>query len=286
MTDLLTGRQFLATALLGLGFAPLPARADVAAAVNAVRSRGCGNGGHAAASLHGSARLDEVARYLSAGLPLREAEQRAGYHAASSFSVSISEVPASGDVSGIVATQFCAQVTNPAFGEIGVWRQGTQVWIALAEPFAPPHSADRTLVSSRVLELENTARAHPRRCGGQSFAAAAPLGRNALLEKSALAYAQDMARYGYMDHTGRDGSSPQQRISAAGYSWVEAGENLASGVMDADAVVDGWLHSPGHCANLMEPAYTEMGVAFAVNPRDAAGVYWALELGRPPGRRP
>jgi uncharacterized protein YkwD len=285
MTDLLTGRQFLGAALLGLVFAPLQARADVIDAVNAVRSHGC-NGGHIAAPLHGNARLDQVARQLSAGLALREAEQRAGYHAASSFSVSISEVPASGDVSGIVATQFCAQVTNPAFGEIGVWRQGTQVWIALAEPFTPPQSADRVMVSSRILELVNVARAHARRCGGQYFAATTPLGRDALLEKSALAYAQDMARYGYMDHTGRDGSSPQQRISAAGYSWVEAGENLASGVMNADAVVDGWLHSPGHCANLMEPAYTEMGVAFAVNPHDEAGVYWALELGRPAGRRP
>jgi uncharacterized protein YkwD len=88
-----------------------------------------------------------------------------------------------------------------------------------------------------------------------------------------------------MDHTGRDGSTPQQRIGATGYSWVEAGENLASGVMSADAVVAGWLQSPGHCANLMEPAYTEMGVAYAVNPRDAAGIYWALEFGRPLVRR-
>jgi len=46
-------------------------------------------------------------------------------------------------------------------------------------------------------------------------------------------------------------------------------------------VVSGWLGSPEHCANLMDPAYTELGVGFAVNGRDAAGVYWALELGRP-----
>jgi len=284
MTDLLTGRQFRGTSLLGLVLAPLLAHADVAGAVNTVRSHGCVDGGHAAAPLRGNARLDDVARHLSEGMPLREAEQQSGYHAASSFSVSISEVPASGDVSQIVATQFCAQVTNPVFGEIGVWRQGSQVWIALAEPFAPPSTRDRRMISTRVLELVNAARAHPRRCGMQAFTATTPLQRNTLLEQSALAYAQEMARYAYMDHAGRDGSSPQQRISAAGYAWVEAGENLASGVMTADAVVEGWLHSPGHCANLMQPAYTEMGVAFAVNPRDAAGVYWALEFGRPPGR--
>ena len=238
-----------------------------------------------AAPLRGNPRLDAVARHLAEGMALREAEQRSGYHATSSFSVSISAVPASGDISQSIATQFCAQITTPAFSEIGVFRQGGQVWIALAEPFAPPQAADRALIASRVLELANAARAHARRCGGESFPAAAPLSRNARLEKAALAYAQDMARFAYMDHTGRDGSSPQQRISAAGYAWVEAGENLASGVMSADEVVAGWLHSPGHCANLMQPAYTEMGVAFAVNPRDAAGVYWALEFGRPPGLR-
>lgn len=284
MTDLLRGRQFRGLALLGLLLVPCMACADVTDAVNALRSRGCA-GGHAAAPLRGNTHLDEVARHLAEGSSLREAEQRSGYHATSSFSVSISAVPASGDISQIIATQFCGQITNPAFREIGVWRQGSQVWIALAEPFAPPQTGDRVLIASRVLELVNAARAHARRCGSESFAAAGPLSRNALLEKAALAYAQDMARYAYMDHTGRDGSSPQRRISAAGYAWEEAGENLASGVMSADDVVAGWLHSPGHCANLMQPAYTEMGVAFAVNPRDAAGVYWALEFGRPLGRR-
>ena len=285
MTDLRGRRQFLGATLLALLLAALPAQADVAGAVNAVRSSGCVGGSHPAAALRGNARLDEAAHQLSTGMPLREAEQRAGYHATSSFSVSVSAVPANGDISQIIGAQFCAQVTNPAFSEIGVWRAGSQVWIALAEPFMPPQSSDRAVIAARVLELVNAARAHARRCGTQSFAAAAPLSRSALLEAAALRYAQDMARYAYMDHTGRDGSSPQQRISAAGYAWVEVGENLASGVMSADAVVEGWLHSSGHCANLMQPAYTQMGVAFAVNPHDPAGVYWALEFGRPPGHR-
>lgn len=284
MTEPLGRRQFRGLVLLGL-LLPCLACADVATAVNSVRSQGCPGGGRSVAAVQGNARLDEVAQQLAGGASLREAEQRSGYHATSSFSVSISAVPPSGDISQILAAQFCAQVTNAAFSEIGVWRQGSQVWIALAEPFAPPQAGDHAVIAGRVLELVNGARAKPRHCGTESFAAAAPLSRNALLEKSALAYAQDMARHSYMNHTGRDGSTPQQRISAAGYDWIEAGENLASGVMSADEVVGGWLHSPGHCANLMQPAYTEMGVAFAVNPRDAAGVYWALEFGRPPARR-
>jgi uncharacterized protein YkwD len=281
MTEAKARYQPAAALLAGLLLAAASARADTAAAVNAVRSQGCPAHPAAVRPVRASARLDEVARQLGAGLPLRQAEQLAGYHAASSFSVSVSGVPASGDVRAILGAQFCTQVTDPAFAEIGVWRRGEQVWIALAQPFAPPAAAERAALAARVLELVNAARAQARRCGTRAFAAAGALRRNALLEQAALAYAQDMARHGYMDHTGRDGSSPQQRVSRAGYRWLESGENLGSGVMDADAVVQGWLHSPGHCENLMWPAYTEMGVAYAVNPQDEAGVYWALELGRP-----
>jgi uncharacterized protein YkwD len=51
--------------------------------------------------------------------------------------------------------------------------------------------------------------------------------------------------------------------------------------MTPDEMVAGWLASPEHCANLMDPAYREMGVAFAVNPHDKLGVYWAMEFGTP-----
>src|SRR5438477_241343 len=103
---------------------------------------------------------------------------------------------------------------------------------------------------------------------------------NATLEHAAERYARDLATYGYLDHTGRDGSSPAQRITRSGYRWREVGENLASGIMKPEDAVAGWLHSPEHCANLMDPAFRQMGVAYAVNPR-RDGVYWALEFGTP-----
>src|SRR5205814_1609207 len=86
-------------------------------------------------------------------------------------------------------------------------------------------------------------------------------------ELRAAQYARDMATYGYMDHTGRDGSSPEERITRSGYRWRETGENLASGIMRPEDAVAGWLRSPEHCANLMDPAFRHMGVAYAVNPR-------------------
>jgi uncharacterized protein YkwD len=132
-----------------------------------------------------------------------------------------------------------------------------------------------------VLELTNEARSRPRHCGGTYFAAAPALSPNATLERAAAQYAREMATYGYMDHTGRDGSSPEERITRSGYRWRETGENLASGIMRPEDAVAGWLRSPEHCANLMDPAFQHMGVAYAVNPRREAGVYWAQEFGAP-----
>jgi uncharacterized protein YkwD len=165
--------------------------------------------------------------------------------------------------------------------EIGTWRSGKRVWLVLAEPFTPPAPQDLSEISRRVLTLTNRARAEKRRCGATSYAAAGPLVSSVELSQVALAYAQQMASLQFMDHTGRDGSSPAQRISRSGYRWSEVGENLASGIMKPEDVVAGWLSSPEHCANLMDPRFREMGVAFAVNPHDARGVYWAMEFARP-----
>src|SRR5207244_580113 len=86
----------------------------------------------------------------------------------------------------------------------GSWRR------ALAAPVAPPAVRDRGAIGRRVLELTNEARARARHCGSAYFEAAPPLAPDAILERAAAQYARDMATYGYMDHTGRDGSSPEE----------------------------------------------------------------------------
>lgn len=280
MTDLRIRRQRAAALLVML--APLACAADVAGAVNSVRVRGCDARPGGAAALRASAALDAVAQQLAAGAPLGVALQRANYHAVTSFSASVAGVAADADVARVFTQQFCQQSTNPAFREIGTARRGEELWIALAEPFSPPARRDAAAISQRVLQLANAARAQPRRCGLKAFAAAPPLALNATLGRAASAYAQELASHAYMDHTGRDGSSPAQRVTRSGYHWRATGENLASGVMTPEEVLAGWLGSPDHCANLMDPAFSEMGVGFGVNPRDERGVYWALEFGRPP----
>ncbi len=220
-----------------------------------------------------------MARQLSHGIDLRRAEKQANYHAVASASVQISGVTDSGAIDHIVGRQFCSASTEPDFREIGAFRRGTDVWIALAQPFVPPLARDAPAISRRVLELTNAARAHARRCGGTYFPAVGPLSLNAALDQAALEHSRDMAAHSYMDHTGRDGSSPADRITRTGYKWRMVGENLASGIMTPEGAVDGWVHSPHHCANLMTARFTEMGLAFAVNSSTDAGVYWTQTFG-------
>jgi uncharacterized protein YkwD len=267
--------------VLALTLTPLAASADVLSSVNKVRAQGCPGGRGGQASLRENSHLDAVAKQLAGGMDLRRAEQKAGYHAVTSASVQISGVPDNGDIDRILGRQFCSAATEPAFREIGLYRHGPTVWIALAQPFTPPQTRDAAAISRRVLALTNEARSHARRCGGASFPAAPPLALNAALERAALAHSQDMAAHNYMDHTGRDGSSPADRITRAGYKWRMVGENLAIGVMTPEEAVAGWLQSPHHCENLMTAGFTAMGVAFAVNAASDAGVYWTQTFGTP-----
>jgi len=277
MTDSPVLRHLLMLTLLAL--APVTAAADIVTSVNKVRAQGCPGGHGGEVPLRENRQLDAAARQLARGTDLRRAERESNYHAVSSASVQISGVSNDGDVERIVGRQFCSASTQAQFREIGVFRRGTDVWIALAEPFTPPLAHDAAAISRRVLELTNEARAHSRRCGGTTFPAVPALVLNGLLERAALEHSQDMAAHNYMDHTGRDGSSPADRITRTGYKWRLVGENLATGMMKPDEAVAGWLQSPHHCANLMTARFAEMGLAFAVNPSTDAGVYWTQTFG-------
>jgi uncharacterized protein YkwD len=277
MTESPVLRHLLIATILAL--TPLTAAADIVSSVNKVRAQGCPGRRGGEAPLRENRQLDTVARELARGADLRRAEKQANYHAVASASVQISGVPDSGDIDHVIGRQFCSASTEPAFREMGAYRRGTDVWIALAQPFTPPLAHDATAISRRLLALTNDARSHARRCGSTPFAAAPPLALNTLLDNAALVHSQDMAAHGYMDHTGRDGSSPADRITRTGYKWRMVGENLASGIMTPEDAVAGWLQSPHHCVNLMTARFTEMGIAFAVNPSTDAGVYWTQTFG-------
>jgi uncharacterized protein YkwD len=89
------------------------------------------------------------------------------------------------------------------------------------------------------------------------------LNENAALTRAAQAKAEDMAAKGYFSHNGPDGKEPWEWIAEAGYSYRFAGENLAVKFNDSKDVVNAWMGSPTHRANIVKPVYQEIGVGVA-----------------------
>ena len=144
-------------------------------------------------------------------------------------------------------------------------------------PSPPAPSSD----ASAFLSAINAVRAVGRNCGSTAYPAAPALAWNAKLETAALLHSQDMASQNYFSHTGKNGSQPWDRMTAAGYMWRAAAENIAAGQPDLTTVMAGWVKSPGHCANLMSAAYTEIGMAKATNSSSGYGTYWTQDFGTP-----
>ena len=114
------------------------------------------------------------------------------------------------------------------------------------------------------------------------FRRRAPLAWNDRLTAAADAHSEDMSAKNYFSHTSADGRTLVDRVNAAGYAWTALGENIAAGYRTVDAVMNGWIASPGHCANLMNAGFAEVGVACVPGvPGNTYATYWTMELGRP-----
>src|SRR5882672_644159 len=135
-------------------------------------------------------------------------------------------------------------------------------------------------IRARVVELVNNARSKSRRCGSERFAAAPPLDLSRKLSDAAGHHARDMARKKFFDHRGTDGSQPRDRVLRAGYASRLTGENIAFGPVSAEEAVSGWLASPGHCENIMDPRFQHIGVGLATG-RKRGSIYWVQDFGAP-----
>jgi len=89
------------------------------------------------------------------------------------------------------------------------------------------------------------------------------LSLNAELDKAAQAKADDMAARNYWSHLTPDGKTPWSFITASGYDYRTAGENLAYGFSTASSVITGWMNSPEHRANLLGNSYHDVGFGIA-----------------------
>lgn len=267
--------------------AALPAaaqeRAPLFELVNAYRAapQGCdGRQARPLAPLAPQRALSSV--QVGPGIFLDQALERAGYPVARAEAIYISGALDARGVMDILAQHYCKTLRSTEFSAIGASRQGDHWQIVLAQPAPPPRVAQlagQRDVGSAILAAVNAARAVARRCGEHGFGPAPALSPNAALTDAALAHSRDMADQGYFSHQGKDGRSVAERALAAGYRWRRIGENIAVGQEAPDEVVAGWLASPNHCASIMDPGFTDIGVAYAVSAR--ARAYWTQVFGAP-----
>ena len=125
--------------------------------------------------------------------------------------------------------------------------------------------------AEQVLALVNQARAQ---------AGLASLTMDPQLNQSAQSYSDYMASANFYAHDGPDGSTPLSRMNAAGFPGTGTwGENIAAGYSDAASVMQAWMASPGHRANILNSAFTQIGIGAAVNPNSQWKSYWTQDFG-------
>lgn len=129
-------------------------------------------------------------------------------------------------------------------------------------------------IEQEVLDLVNRRRAEGADCRSQgSFDPAGALVMDPVLQCAARLHSVDMVERGFSDHVNPDGKDPFDRIAAAGYSGgFPQAENIASGYRTAEDVMNGWMSSDGHCSNIMDPEFNEIGIGVYQN-------HWTQKFG-------
>ncbi|WP_217215095.1 CAP domain-containing protein [Streptomyces sp. AC550_RSS872] len=131
---------------------------------------------------------------------------------------------------------------------------------------APVEMSAQAAAAAEVLQLVNQERAQVG-CGA--------VAANSSLTDLAQDFSEDMAARGFFDHTDPSGASPWDRAAKAGITDL-GGENIARGQADAAAVMDAWMNSPGHKANILNCDFKTLGVGVHFG---AGGPWWTQDFG-------
>lgn len=273
-----------AAAFAALAWAP-PAMAsdELAVLVNAYRAAPHTCAGRHTGPVTPLRPVSALARVrLGSGEMPQHAVERTGYTAEEAEIMSVTGPQDATSALEAIAKNYCATLLSGRYRDIGTSRSGNAWLVVLARPHVPARLPAWPEAGRAVLQAVNAARAAPRTCGDKSYPAAPPLAWNEALGNAALAHSRDMAELRYFAHKGKNGAVVGDRASQAGYTWRAIGENIASGLGTPRDTVDGWLASPGHCANIMNPRFSDMGAAYAIAPASPTGmVYWTQVLGAP-----
>jgi len=140
------------------------------------------------------------------------------------------------------------------------------------EPIPPADEFVHNLNKTSLLSLINQSRLQGCTCGTTVMPSVAAITWNDQLGNAAYLHSADMNSNNYFSHTGLDGSTPGTRIAAQGYNWKSYGENIANGFTSEQSVMQGWLNSEGHCKNIMDSKFKEIGAG-------RSGNYWTEVFG-------
>ncbi|MFD9333306.1 sigma-70 family RNA polymerase sigma factor [Streptomyces sp. NPDC060028] len=130
-----------------------------------------------------------------------------------------------------------------------------------------PAPAPQGGTAAQVVALVNSERA---------AAGCGPLKEDSQLRAAAQGHSDDMAKRSFFSHTNPDGADPGQRTTAAGYRWSTYGENIAQGQQTPQQVMDAWMKSPGHRANILNCSFKDIGVGIH---QGAGGPWWTQNFG-------
>ncbi|KQV44847.1 MULTISPECIES: CAP domain-containing protein [unclassified Duganella] len=178
---------------------------------------------------------------------------------------------------------YCATLGSTRYRDIGAHRAGNEWTVVLAAPTPNPLELlpDTAAAARQVFQATNAARAEARQCGDSWMEAAPPLAWNQQLAEAAQAHSEDMAQQNYFAHKNKQGNEVPQRAEAQGYRWRHVGENISRGQTSAQEAVTGWINSPGHCRNLMNPRFTEFGAGVGIRRSKRPAAYWTQVFGTP-----
>ena len=158
--------------------------------------------------------------------------------------------------------------------QAGVWKPGTSGSITIPgvqkpETESKPGSGQGSgAVQSGTRQTQVVSLVNQKRAAAGLGSLASDRQLSAVAQKKA----EDMAKNGYFSHTSPTYGSAFDMLKAAGISYRTAGENIAKGQKTAETVMNGWMNSSGHRANILSSSYTRIGVGYAV---DGNGTpYW------------
>ncbi|MEV5985069.1 CAP domain-containing protein [Streptomyces sp. NPDC052051] len=139
---------------------------------------------------------------------------------------------------------------------------------AATKPTSVPRqrTAASSSVEAQVIALVNQERAK---------VGCSPVTANSALSGLAQAFSEDMAARNFFDHTDPSGNDPWDRAKARGITGL-GGENIARGQANAQAVMDAWMHSPGHRANILNCDFKTLGVGVHYG---SGGPWWTQDFG-------